>query len=73
MKCGEYLIIKDTLREDLEAQEISKNHLYAAKYRYIDTYIDTICSKGYEKIEQKKLYQFPNEPYASYFLVFRKK
>jgi hypothetical protein len=65
--------MKDTLGDHLESQKISKNYLYAAKYRYIDSYIDTICSKGYEKIKQRKLHQFPNEPYASYFLVFKKK
>lgn len=73
MESGGYLIMKDTLGDHLQSQKISKNYLYAAKYRYLDSYIDTICSKGYEKIEQRKLYQFPNEPYASYFLIFKKK
>lgn len=73
VKRGTYFIVKDTLAETLDAQKILKNHLYAAKYRYFESYLQNIYSRGFEKVEYQKLYQFPSEPYASYFLIFKKK
>jgi len=72
VKKGTYLLIKDTLSDTHDTQKVLKNHLYAAKYRFIDQYVKDICDKGFKKLNLKSLYRFPSEPYASYFLIFEK-